>query len=188
MSYDLYCYKPTSDVPKLNEAEALIEEITEADESGIAVKCDSTTRDEIAAALRKHNPRLEKFDFDYGKIAFRLKISENAARARFQHIELTPPRGDLAIQLTVHHDHVFISVPYWYKGTAADHVFSALSAYLRVIRETAGFFVYDPQSGVVFDPQHSDLENHHEYDQVVAEMPRIAAGAGKQTKPWWRFW
>jgi hypothetical protein len=188
MSYDLYCYRPGSDVPDLNEAEILVEQITEAEESGISVETASTTRDEIAAALLKHNPRLEKFDFDYKKIASALKISEGDARARFQHVELTPPEGDRAIQLTVYYDHVFISIPYWYTGAAAEQVFSELSAYLRVIRDTAGFFVYDPQAGTVFDPKHSEFQGHSEYDSVVREMPRIAARSAKTNKPWWRFW
>jgi len=157
MSYDLYCYKPASPIPILAEAESIVDQISEAEEAGAAVDSASSTREAIAAALLSHNPRLERFKFDYPKIASSLGISEAEALARYQHAELTPPEGDLAIQLTVHNDHVFISIPYWYKRDRADQLFLQLSGYLRVIRDTAGFFVYDPQTSSAFDPQNSHL-------------------------------
>ncbi len=107
---------------------------------------------------------------------------------RYQHVELNPPEGDLAIQLTVYDDHVFISIPYWYQGSRADQVFSQLSEYIRVIRETAGFFAYDPQTGIAFDPQQTHLREHQQYDKGVKDLPKIAAGASKSDKPWWKFW
>ena len=44
-------------------------------------------------------------------------------------------------------------LPYWYQGSRADQVFSQVSEYLRVIRETAGFFAYDPQTGIALANQ-----------------------------------
>ena len=60
-----------------------------------------------------------------------------------------------------------ISIPYWYQGSRADQAFSQLSEYIRVIRETAGFFAYDPQTGIAFDPQQTDLREHQHYEKVV---------------------
>jgi hypothetical protein len=188
MSYDLYCYKPTSDIPILAEAESIVDQISEAEESGAAVESSSATREAIAAALLSHNPRLERFQFDYREIASSLEVSVAEARARFQYAELTPPEGDLAIQLTVHNDHVFISIPYWYRGSRADEVFSQLSEYLRVIQAVAGFFTYDPQTSSVFDPRNSDPPDHREYDKVMRELPNIVAATSKPKKSWWRFW
>ena len=188
MSYDVYCYRPSSASPNLAEAESIVGKITEAEESGGTKDSGSQVRESIAAALLSHNPRLERFRFDYDEIASSLKIPEPEARLRFQQAELTPPEGDLAIQLTVHNDHVFITIPYWYTGSRADEVFEQLAAYLRVIRSTAGFFVYDPQTSSAFDPAHSERVDHSEYDRVAKDLPNIAAAATKPSKPWWRFW
>ena len=189
MSYDVYCYRAESGTPDVEEAEAFIEEIEEQEEAGGSAVASSVTREAIVAALLGHNPRLERFEFDYRQIAAIRKISESEARARYQYAQLTPPEGDLAIQLTVHEDHVFISIPYWYKGGAADPVFSALTGYVRVIGETVGFFVYDPQTGKAFDPQNADFRDHSEYERVVRDVvPKFVAEADKPAKPWWRFW
>lgn len=69
MSYDLYCYRATSSVPDVAEARAIVEAINAAEEAGDvkAVSCDAKER--ITAALIEHNPRLERFKFDYSKIA-----------------------------------------------------------------------------------------------------------------------
>ena len=117
-----------------------------------------------------------------------MKVSEDEARARFTHIELDPEEDDLAIQLIVHDDYVFASIPYWYKGREADAVFLQLSKYLRVIRVTAGLFAYDPQTGTAFDPLQTELRDHQIYDEVVEQVPKIAAGAMKPTNPWWKLW
>ncbi len=144
MSYDFYCYRSASGVPDVAEAQAVVEDINETDEAGDSKPTSFQTIEEIAAALMESNPRLERFKFDYAKISESENISEDQARQRNQHAELNPPEGDLAIQLTIYDDHVFISIPYWYRGTEANQVFSQCSDYLRVIRRTAGFFAYDP--------------------------------------------
>jgi len=128
---------------------------------------------------------LQAFQFDYRKIAEFQKITEDEARSLYQHVELTPPEGDLAIQLTVYDDHVFISIPYWYQDSKADKVFSQCSEYLRVIRRTAGFFTYDPQTGIAFDPLETEL-NHSQYEKVVKDLPKLTAV--RPDKPWWKFW
>jgi len=188
MSYDLYCYRATSGVPDGAEARALVEAINAAEEAGDAKPTPSRTKETITAALIEHNSRLERFKFDYDKIAESQKISEDEARSRYQHVELNPPEGDLAIQLTVYDNHVFISIPYWYRGSTADQVFSECSEYLRIIRRTAGFFAYDPQTDIAFDPEKTELRNHQRYEEVVKELPTIAAEASNPDKPWWKFW
>lgn len=135
MSYDLYCYRATSGVPNTAEAEAVVEAINAAEEAGELSATSDSAKERTTAALIAHNPRLEPFKFDYTKISELQKISEDEARLRYQHVELNPPDGDLAIQLTVYDDHVFISIPYWYQGSKADEVFAQCSEYLRVIRK-----------------------------------------------------
>lgn len=196
MSYDLYCYPSKSGVPNSAEAQAFVEAVGAAEESGLAIETSSRAKERVTAALVEHNPRLEPFNFDYGEIAKFQKISEDEARALYRHVELNPPDGDLAIQLTVFDDHVAISVPYWYEGSKADQVFSQLSGYLRVIANASDFLAYDPQTGMAFDPRHTELLDHQHYDKVLQDMPKIVARAKReiaeqsteQPKPWWKFW
>lgn len=186
MSYDLYCYRSASGVPNAAEAEAFVEAANEAEESGRTNTAPSSTREKITTALLEHNPQLEPFQFHFAAIAESQKISEEEARSRYQHVELNPPEGDLAIQLTISDDQVFISIPYWYTGDAAAKVFSQCSEYLRVIRRTAGFLAYDPQTGSAFDPEKTELTNREQYEKTVRDLPSIAAQVKR--KPWWKFW
>jgi hypothetical protein len=187
MSYDVYCYRSSSSLLDATEAQALVEAMNEAEEAG-ETRGTSGTKEKITAALVEYNPRLEPFKFDYSKIAQSRNISEDEARARYQHVELNPPEGDLAIQLTVYDDHVFLAIPYWYSGSKADHAFSQLSEYLRIISNASGFFAYDPQTGVAFDPSQKELSDHQRYDRVVADLPKIVAQREDQRKPWWKLW
>ena len=123
------------------------------------------------------------------EVAKLMKISLEQAQAQWNHIELNPPEGDLATQLEVHWDHVSLTIPYWYTGAKADQVFDQLSAYLRVIREAAGFFAYDPQTDRAFDPEKEEFGKHGEYDRIAENLPAIVAqGEIKTPKPWWKFW
>lgn len=191
MSYDLYCCRPSSAAPSLEEAQALIEseEVLGQPEDESAKE----TKRRIVYALIEHNPRLQRFEFDYAKIAESLKISEAEARAQRTHVELNPPDGDPAIQITVFGNHVSINIPYWYTGPEADNVFRQLMDYLRVLRHTAGYFVFDPQKDRVFDPDTQGLGEHTSYEKIVRDMPGIIAQAARereelQKKPWWKFW
>ena len=187
MSYDVYCYQPQSDAPDAKEAQALIKS-----EEGAARRDDDEARSikrKIADALLKYNPRLEPFNVDHNEVAKLMKKTYEQAKAQWNHIELNPPEGDLAIQLEIHWDHVSLTIPYWYTGAKADQVFEQLSAYLRIIREAAGFFAYDPQTNRAFDPQREEFGEHGEYDRIAENLPQIIAqGADKTSKPWWKFW
>jgi hypothetical protein len=136
----------------------------------------------------EYNPRLEPFKFDHHEIARLMKITYEQAKAQWNHIELNLPEGDLAIQLQIHWDHVSIEIPYWYTGVKADQVFEQLSAYLRVIREAAGFFAYDPQTNRAFDPRKEEFGEHSEYDRIAENLPGIIAQGADWPKPWWKFW
>jgi hypothetical protein len=69
---------------------------------------------------------------------------------------------------------------------------------LRVIRKTVGFFAHDPQTGIAFDPQQTDLRDHEPYDKLVKDLPKICRRS-QQTRQavvkilvnWWapsRMW
>lgn len=191
MSYDIYCFRPSSTTPSLEEAQAIIESEEELEQT--EDESAKETKQRIVDALVQHNPRLQRFEFDYAKIAKSRKISEQQAREQWKHVDLNPPEGDPAIQITVFGDHVSISIPYWYSGPEADHVFGQIMDYLRVIKRTAGFRAFDPQNDRVFDPESEGLGEHESYEKIVRDLPAIAAQASKETslkrnRPWWKFW
>jgi hypothetical protein len=186
MSYDLYCYHSESCTPDAKQAQALFE----SEETTVQRDDDDArnVRRAIADALVECNPRLKLFEFDHNEIARQMKITYEQATAKWNHIELNPPEGDLEIQLRIHSDHVSIEIPYWYTDVKADQVFEQLSAYLRVIRESAGFLAYDPQTNRAFDPAVEKFGDHSEYDRVMKDLPNIIARATHKTEPWWKFW
>jgi hypothetical protein len=185
LSYDLYCYRPTSAVPDPKEAEAVIASEEEAvfrdDEEARLIK------QSISKALMEYNPRLEPFKVDHNEVAKMLKVSVQEARTRWNHIELNPPEGDLRVQLNVYWDHVDLTIPYWYTGAKADAVFQKVAEYLRVISKAARFFAYDPQTGRAFDPAKEECGGHEEYDRIAENLPAIVA-QGVPKKPWWKLW
>ncbi len=192
MSYDWYCYRGKLDVPDAKEAEAVIEAVNAAEEIGARSAADPAVKERVVAALLEYNPRLERFVPDYKGIAKLRNISEDEARAQMPTIQLNTPEGaKLPFQLDIADEHVFLTIPYWYKGDAADQVFAEILQHLRVIRRTAGYFVYDPQTGAAFDPETTESLNHGQYDEVVEKMPELIAVADKlarKSKPWWKFW
>jgi hypothetical protein len=43
----------------------------------------------------------------------------------------------VASRIIVYDNHVFLTVPYWYKGQKAEQLFGYIKAYIKIIRETA---------------------------------------------------
>ncbi len=185
MSYDLYCYKSQLGRPDLNEAQAVIEAEEDEDEQS-----DPATKLKIAKALLDFNPRLESFEFDYNAIAELQKISMDEAKEQFDHIELNTPEGDLATQITIFANNVSITIPYWYSGDKAKMVFDNVNEYTKIIRKTAGYFVYDPQTENVYDPTITNFESLNVYTSMTGEVEKLKTENTETTnkKPWWKFW
>lgn len=188
MSYDIFCYKSKSSQPDEEEADAVIE----ADTNKWAQKEKNTSvKLELVKALTQFNPRLEAFDFDYGEIAKLTETTIEEAKKKFDHIEINSPDGDIAVQLIIYDHHVHISVPYWYKGEDARNLFQLLKSYIKIIRDTAGYFIWDPQTGEVYDPAVNGFEGLKKYLSVSEHLEEIV-GSNKpipvQAKPWWKFW
>lgn len=189
MSYDIYCYRSKTGIPDDEEADSIIE----ADNDKWADKDrDANTKLSIVKALTNYNPRLEAFDFDYGEIAKLTATTIEEAKNKFDHIELNTREGDISVQLTVYDNHVFITVPYWYKGVEATKLFQDLKTYIKIIRETAGYFVFDPQSGQAFDPAENGFDGLEKYLLVSEHIEDIVGKENtvkpETTKPWWKFW
>lgn len=160
MSYDLYCYRSKLGKPDGNEADAVIEGDTD---KWSKKDKDPAMKLAIVKALTAFNPRLEAFDFHYGEVA-KLTVSIiEQEKNKFDHIEINHPEDDLALRLIVYDNHVFFTVPYWYKGQKAEQLFGYIKAYIKIIRETAGYFIFDPQTGKVFDPAETQFDGLGKY-------------------------
>lgn len=185
MSYDIYCYKSNLDRPDLEEAQAAIE--VDEDEKTIS---DLETKLKIAKALLDYNPRLENFEFDFDEIAKLQGTSVDEAKEAFDHIELNTPEGDLATQITIFDNNVSITVPYWYSGDKATKVFNKISDYAKIIRQTAGYFVYDPQADEVFDPLTENIFGLDVYESMTEQVDKMRVEQTQKAdkKPWWKFW
>ena len=185
MSYDIYCFKSKLDRPDLEEARAAIE--VDEDEEVVS---DPETKLKIAKALIDYNPRLECFEFNYDEIAKLQDTSVDEAKEAFGHIELNTPEGDLATQITIFDNNVSITIPYWYSGDKAREVFDKIYDYIKVIRQTAGYFVYDPQIDKVFDPLIENIFELDIYQTMTGQVEKMKTEETtvKNNKPWWKFW
>jgi hypothetical protein len=194
MSYDIYLYKSKAGRPDEDEADQVIE----ADNDKWAEKeINPYIKLAIVKALTEFNPTLQAFDFHYGDIA---KLSVNTIEEeqnKFDHIEINTSEGFAAVRLTVYNNHVFITVPYWYQGDDAKQLFKDIKSYIKIIRETAGYFVSDPQTGQVFDPAENNFEGLDKYlsisehlDEIISpgNSKPVSDSTQKIKKPWWKLW
>jgi hypothetical protein len=69
MSYDLYCYYSESGKPELEEAQSAVEAAQQAEEDEASLPPLTQACEDLAAALLRFDPRLERFVFDYADIA-----------------------------------------------------------------------------------------------------------------------
>lgn len=185
MSYDLYCYKSKAESPSVEEASQVIETLEDSEE-----RMDNTSpkmKNEVVTALIEANPRFEKFALEYDKIAEFENITVEEARSKYTYVELNLPEGDSAIQISVENDYVSITIPYWYENDKSTAVFEELHGYLKIIRQVAGYVVYDPQTEKVFDPQDKSTIDNSAYNGVVQKIPEMVERSVKK-KPWWKLW
>lgn len=169
MSYDIFLYKSKIGRPDENEADAVIG----ADNDKWAKKeINPQIKLAILKALTQYNPRLQAFDFHYGDITKLSVKTIEEEKSKFAHIEINTSEG-AEVRLIVYDNHVFITVPYWYQGEDAKQLFKDIKSYIKIIRETAGFFVLDPQTGQVFDPAENNFEGLNKYLSVSEHLQEI---------------
>ena len=185
MTYDLYSYRHSTKTPSTEEAISVIS--SEEDSTFRDDKEAREIKEKIAGLILELNPKLERFQIDYEQVCKTQDISMEEARARLNHIELNPLDGDLAVQLTIYWDHVCLTFPYWYAGPQQEAVFELALGYLRAIRKAEGFFAYDPQTDVAFDPGELHFLDRSSYSRIINNLPQILA-QGEAKQPWWKFW
>ena len=143
MSYDIYLYNSKTGIPDEDEVHAVIA----ADMDKWAKKeINPLLKLSIVKALTEYNPGLQAFDFHYGDIAKLSVKTIEEEKNKFDHIEINTSEGDAVVRLIVYNNHVFITVPYRYQNEEAKHLFKDIKSYIKIVRETAGYFVFDPQN------------------------------------------
>jgi hypothetical protein len=181
MSYDIYCYKPNSDRPDVNEASQIIQ-----DDNDIWAKkpYNFDTKTAIEKALLDADKTLT--GFDYANLAVKKKKSVDDVKKDFIKFELGTQDPEVILEIFDYH--VAIIIRYTYQGEQAKTAFQKLKRYINVIRETAGYFVYDPQTGEAFDPATHNFDGLRKYLSVSEEFDKIIKGSPTTNKrPWWKF-
>jgi hypothetical protein len=140
--------------------------------------------------LISFNPRLESFNFGYEEIANVQGINIDEAKKAFSHIELNTPEDDFATQIMIFDNYVAITVPYWYSGDESKEVFNMIQEYTKIVRKTAGYFVYDPQTEQVLDPLKENISGLNVYQSTITQVEQMKGDqiTSSQKKPWWKFW
>ncbi len=167
MTYDIDCYKPVTGTPSVEEAIRVLER--GGDVSAVDTKENQLRMKKIADALTKFDSQLEVFVPSGTDLADYLPAG--ASGKRLDRIELNGPE----VQIEIYQDSAALVVPYWYEGAQAKDVFSKISAYLRIICDVAGYFVYDPQLSVAYDPKLGEHSGKDLYEREVKALPGIVA-------------
>ena len=88
-----------------------------------------------------------------------------------------------AMQVSLFAREAAISMPYW--GGDADAVMERAFAYARVLRETLGYTVWDPQTETVVGDE-PDRGPAAEVFATTSE--RVDALVAPPRRPWWKIW
>jgi len=189
MSYDLYLLQRVPGEDPLETAAAQLDSESEEINPGPLDPAAEARKEMLSRALMNANSSLERFQFGYAEIAASGGISEEEARIRYRHVELNGPEDGNGIQISLHDDHASITIPFWHQPPAANQAFDEIWRYLRVLQETGGFFIYDPQLDCVIDLDTDREAVINEYSGVVAKIPQMIERAESQTqRPWWKLW
>lgn len=179
MSYDLYCYISKKGKPDLHEAETLV-----ANDQAEDLVLSPANRKMIIAAIIKECPSLLCEGIPVMDCLDKIEDSDEL-------IELNTPPDDPAIQIMIENQYVLITTPYWYHGEKATRLFKTIASLVKCLRESVGYFLYDPQMGIVSDPVKHPFNGLEKYLEVSEHWDQIASsknGEPEPKKPWWRFW
>jgi hypothetical protein len=189
MTYDIFCYKPITAEPSIHEAQRII--YAGDGFPPLQRSPDPEEKWNIAAALLRFDPRLRPANLDPEKV--KEMAIDAKEKTKHGYLQLSIHDAHDSIQISIHADSVGITIPYWFEEDDVGRVISLLSAYLRVISETVGYFVYDPQVEAAFDPLKTDFRKLHayaargSYKDTMRRLPDIIAklendGKNQQSK------
>ena len=184
MSYDLFLYKSATGKPDIEEA---IKVIDDDDDIWVKKPYNYNTKTAIEKALMNVDPSLKGFDFN--NLAQKQGKTVDELKQTFKKFELNS-NDSFVIQLAVYDYHVAITVPFIHQGNEAERAFKKLQTYVDTVSKTAGYFLYDPQTGEAFNPSLKRLDGVAKYLSVSNDFEAIARSVGEQKnkKLWWKFW
>jgi len=124
----------------------------------------------MASHFTQKNPKFESF------------IPRNRKHC---YIELSENDTDTGIQIEIHKDHAYLTVPYWHSGEDAEIVFKEIWEYSKLFYEKAEFILFDPQNESLINPAKHEFSNYNGYKQIVKFLEDESK---ENKKPWWKFW
>lgn len=147
MVYNFFCYQSKLGYPDLEEAHEII---LNGDVEGKIL--DPITTHSIIRALVNFNSNLEVFEFDYEQLAFENGITLEEAKKEFNYVEINTSQDDINMVITIYYNMVSIFVPDEHSGDEEASLVKTLIQYTKILRESVGYFVYDPLRDIAFDP------------------------------------
>ncbi|ATL46008.1 hypothetical protein COR50_01865 [Chitinophaga caeni] len=183
MSHSIFCYQSKIGRPLKEEALFLVKNQLE-----ILGNCEKNVamQHKIVSAISEIHPGMVVVPFNHAVLALVQELSPEEAAYLYDHIDMYSPEGETPVQLSVLHHLVTITIESW-PLKKSDQFFIYLGKFIKAIRETAGYFVYDPQLDVAFDPSQ---DNYRRLMHYIAEEEHIHQGIirEKHAKPWYKFW
>jgi hypothetical protein len=184
MSYDIFCYKSNLGRPDIDEASKIIE-----DDNDIWVKkpYNYETKTAIEKALLDFDSKLKGFNYD--DLSRKKNKLVTDVKREFQKFELNSAENEPEIHIEIFDYHVTLTIPYLYQDAVAKSVFERLKSYIKIINDTVGYFVYDPQTGEAFNPINNKFDGLRKYLSVSENIDDIFKPVEqiKSKKPWWKF-
>ena len=161
MSYDLSAFPLPAGMPA---AEYVESDAYEALDDSPPTQEQRAAMERAAEALLALDPSAERFED--------ARCIEHTAAA--------------AIQVSLYPRSAGITVPYWYEDSEADAVMERVFAYARVLSETLGYTVWDPQTETVVEP---GAPQRDAASAVLSEISsRMDELAQPPRRPWWKIW
>jgi hypothetical protein len=189
VSYDLQLFR-RADGETTEAALARIEAAASSDQLNPGPIMPEVEREKrrLAEALTRHMSSLQRFPFDYQRIAAMENVDEAEARRKWRHIELN--EDDFGLQIMLEDETASAALPYWHVGQKAQAAFRAMFGCVAVLQNEAEYFIYDPQLDRVMDPE-SEGDFSAALDRYLAvklAAERAIRQDGPRQKPWWKFW
>ncbi|MGE5612292.1 MAG: hypothetical protein ACM359_23795 [Bacillota bacterium] len=191
MSYDLRAFAPSPGEDPLQTAHSIFEREEEIPSPASRNPEAEAKKKALTEALTRHNPQLSPFQLQYEDIAKLQQITIEEAKAQYRYIELNGPEDGNGIQITLHDTEASITVPYWHERPQADVVFQEIWGYLRILQESGGYCIYDPQLERILDLNNDFEDVVRCYTAITGNLHRSCATeppSPDTKKPWWKFW
>jgi GNAT superfamily N-acetyltransferase len=132
----------------------------------------------IAETLVAQNPQLSSRQFPFRQIAHFERISEDAARRKYRHLELNSSEGGNGLQIFLRDDEALLSVPFWHEGNRAAEVFQQVWKCVEIIRTATGYLCFDPQLGRLIEAPAGCEEALSRYLELVRRSREAPTDTG----------